>query len=200
MKATSETVRADMERRSTEELTSILRNRDPDEWRPEVFDVVADVLRQRGVSPEDVAAMGPEGWDVVEAEPMTTLQTFFGTAEAHLARAALEEAGVPAWVTEEVMGSMYGVGVGARVRVRASDAARAAEILASGPASAADLPPEMAEPPCPACGSRNVAPEAWVSGADGDARGSDDWRDWHYVCADCGEAWRAEPAPGSPGP
>lgn len=193
MKATPDTVRVDMERRSTEELTSILRNRDRDEWQPEVFDVVADVLRQRGVSPDDVVAMGPEGWDVVEAEPMATLETFFGAAEAHLARAALEEAGVPAWVTEEVMGGMYGVGIGARLRVRASDATRAAEILAGGPASGADLPPELAEPPCPACGSHNVSPEAWVRGADDDEPLGDDRRDWHYVCADCREAWRVEP-------
>ncbi len=54
-------VRQELEQQSTESLVSILRNRDEDEWRPEVFDIVAGVLRERGVLPDDVTALGPEG-------------------------------------------------------------------------------------------------------------------------------------------
>jgi hypothetical protein len=40
----------EMEQRSTSELVSILRNRDEDEWRPEVFQIVATILSSRGIS------------------------------------------------------------------------------------------------------------------------------------------------------
>jgi hypothetical protein len=65
MSENGEDLRKEFEQASTADLVSILRNRDEQEWRPEVFAVVALVLKARGVSPEDVAAMGPEGEDVV---------------------------------------------------------------------------------------------------------------------------------------
>jgi len=190
MSENAESLRMELEQRSTDELISILRNRDEDEWRPEVFDVVATVLKDRGVSPDDVIAMGPEGVDVVESEPTTTIATFFSPAEAHALRMALEEAGIAAWVMDEAGGTMYGVGIGARLQVRVKDADAAREVLSSTPVSAEGLPPEFAEPPCPACGSRNVAPEAWLDEADGgDAGWHRTRRKWHYVCGDCQEAW-----------
>ena len=99
-----ESLRKEFERRSTDELISILRNRDEEEWRPEVFAVVATELEGRGVSLEEVAAMGPEGIDVVEAEPTVTVATFFSPAEGHASRMALEEAGIAAWVMDEAGG------------------------------------------------------------------------------------------------
>lgn len=187
MIANDESLRKELEQRSTDELVSILRNRDEDEWRPGVFDVVAVVLRDRGVSPEDIAAMGPEGVDVVESEPTVTVATLFSPAEGHASRMALEEAGIAAWVMDEAGGTMYGVGVGVRLQVRVKDADAAREVLASTPVSAEELPPEFAEPPCPACGSRSVAPEAWRDEAE--ARWWRSGRKWYYVCADCREAW-----------
>lgn len=190
MSENAESLKKELEQRSTDELISILRNRDEEEWRPEVFDLVAVVLKDRGVSPEDVTAMGPEGVDVVESEPTVTIATFFSPAEGHASRMALEEAGIPAWIMDEAGGTMYGVGVGVRLQVRVKEADAAREVLSSTPCSAEGLPPEFGEPPCPACGSRNVAPEAWLDEADGaEPRWRRTGRKWHYVCADCQEAW-----------
>jgi hypothetical protein len=187
-----ESLRKELEQRSTAELISILRNRDQEEWRPEVFDVVASVLKARGVSPEDVSAMGPEGIDVVESEPTVTVARFFSPAEGHAARMALEEAAIPAWLIDEAGGTMYGVGIGTRLQVRLEDADVAREILSGAPVSAESLPPELAEPPCPACGSRNVSSEAWVDEADAlEPPSRQTRRKWYYVCADCQEAWPA---------
>jgi hypothetical protein len=190
MSEDAESLRNELEQRSTAELVSILRNRDEEEWRPEVFDVVASILTARGVSPESVRAMGPEGVDVLESAPTVTIARFFSPAEAHAARMALEEARIPAWVADEAGGTLYGAGIGARLQVRLEDADAARELLAEAPVSAAGLPPELAEPPCPACGSRNVTSEAWVDGTD-EVQGGQLRRKWHYVCSDCNEAWPA---------
>lgn len=61
---------------STDELISLLRNRDTKEWRPEVFDIVASVLITRGVS-ATVVAMGPEG-----RAPTVTVATLPSPARA----------------------------------------------------------------------------------------------------------------------
>jgi hypothetical protein len=187
-----EALREHFERESTEELISILRNRDEQEWRPQVFEVVAFILKTRGLSPADVIALGPEPavTEVLESEPTVTVATFFSPAEAHGSRMALEGAGIPAWVIDESMGTMYGVGVGTRVQVRAKDADAARQVLSSQPAPGDALPADIAEPACPACGSRNVAPEAWVDATESDQpRWDRARRQWHYVCADCREAW-----------
>jgi putative signal transducing protein len=178
-----------LEQFSTEELVSILRNRDEEEWRPEVFGIVASILSSRGVSAKAVEAMGPEGGDVPESAPVVTIAAFTNPAEAHASRMALEEAGISAWVADEAVGTMYGFGVGTRLQVRAADEAVAREILASPPAPSEALPADLAEPACPACGSRNVAPEAWVQEEQADPSSSGGRRKWYYVCADCREAW-----------
>jgi hypothetical protein len=190
-------LRDKMERLSTEELTSILRNHDVDEWRPEAFHVAAAVLTARGVSPAEVEALGPEGFDVIEGEPTLTLETLTSPAHAQLLRMALEEAGITAWVVDESLGSMYGVGIGSRLQIRAKDEAAAREVLASTPAPSDALPPELAEPACPACGSRNVLPETLPSGGSEDAASSPAGAPsptrtrWRYVCSDCRETWPA---------
>jgi hypothetical protein len=130
-----EQLRKELEQRSSEELISILRNHDEEEWRPEVFEVVALVLKDRGISPDEVIAMGPEGFDVVESEPTVTIASSFGPPEAHASRMALEEAGIPAWVVDEAGGTMYGVGIGVRLQVRAKDESSAREVLSAAPIS-----------------------------------------------------------------
>jgi hypothetical protein len=193
---TAASLRDEMERLSTEELTSILRNRDADEWRPEAFQAAAAILTERGVSPAEAEKLGPEGFDVIEGEPTVTLETLTGPAHAQLLRMALEEAGITAWVIDDNLGSMYGVGIGSRLQVRAKEEAAAREVLKSAPAPSDALPPELAEPACPACGSRNVLPEALPSSesdvvpASGGVSASLRNR-WRYVCSDCREAWPA---------
>jgi hypothetical protein len=54
------TVRRELDRRSTDDLMAVLRNSDAYEWRPEVFELVFDILEERGVSSGDVAAAVPQ--------------------------------------------------------------------------------------------------------------------------------------------
>lgn len=185
-------LRATLEGRTTDELVSILRNRDDDEWRPEVFDLVASVLAGRGVSPTSVSAMGPEGEDVVEQRPLATVARYFSPAEAHASRLALEAAGIEAWVVDEAMGTVYGVGVGTRLQVRVEEQARALAVLEGEARGVEKLPPELAGPPCPRCGAQESAlsselirePEAQR------VRGGRRNRDWYYDCRTCGQRWR----------
>ena len=132
-----------------------------------------DLLKQLGQLPTD---------------ELVTIVRFFSPAEAHGSRMALEEAGIPAWVADETVGGMYGFGVGVRLQVRASDEAAAREILASPPAPSEALPADLADPACPACGSRDVAPEARV---DDDQPDRSSRRKWYYVCSACDETWPA---------
>jgi hypothetical protein len=191
MSENPENLREELEQRSTDDLISILRNRDSAEWRSEVFAVVAALLKARGVSPEQVSAMGPEGFEVIESEPTVTVARFFTALAAQVQRMALEGAGLRAWVIDEEGGTIY-PGIGARLQVREADAERARELLSGDPVSAEDLPPELAEPPCPACGSANVTSELWEDeGADDQTPSPRARRKWYYICADCHEAWPA---------
>jgi hypothetical protein len=153
-----EDLRRAMADRSTAELISILRNRDKKEWRPEVFEIVASVLRQRNVSPDAVISLGPESVDIVEAEDLVTVERFFSPTDAHVHRAALEQAGLPAWVCDEVFGVVYGVG--ARLQVRAKDEAAARALLEAKQSPASAVHPECAKAPGLARGSSEVSQSA----------------------------------------
>jgi len=180
MKLTPDDIRRTMADRSTEELVSILRNHDEDEWLPEVFEIVGALLTERGVSPAEVVALGPEGEDVVEAQEFVTLGNFFSPVEAHAHRLALEQAGVAAWVFDE----MVGIGLGARLQVRAEDEGAARAVLEAEPVPASALPIELAEPPCPKCGSGETFQA--VAEAESD---SPTPRTWQYECESCGHVW-----------
>jgi hypothetical protein len=184
-------LRTSLEGRTTEELVSILRNRNEDEWRLEVFDLVASILATRGISLAAVAAMGPEGEDVVEGRPLATIARYFGPAGAQASRMALEASEIPAWVVDESLGAVYGVGVGTRVQVRVEDEAAARAVLEGEPASAAVLPAELAEPPCPQCGSKDVNQTSQpIEDPDTEpARGGRRRRQWYYDCGGCGHRW-----------
>ena len=140
-----ETLRRELEARTTEELVSILRNHDEEEWRPEVFAIVAELLEARGIAPADVARLGPEEVDAVEARDLVTLDRYFSPVEAHTHRMALEEAGIPAWVLDEGLGTFYGIAVRPRLQVRREDL-DAARALLDSPSPLASLPPEENEP------------------------------------------------------
>src|SRR5690349_12768702 len=105
----AEALRESLEQQSTEELVAILRNRDEEQWRPEVFPIVESILAARGVSPDDVEAEGPEGKDVLEMQDLVAIERFFTPVDAQTRRMALEEAGIPAWVTDETISAGYGV-------------------------------------------------------------------------------------------
>jgi hypothetical protein len=190
----AEDLRATLETQTTEELVTILRNRDADEWRPEVFDIVATILAGRGISPASVSAMGPEGSDVVEERPLATVARYFSPTEAHATRLALEAAGLEAWVVDETLGTAYGVGVGTRVQVRLQDQEAAQAVLEGEPRGFEELPPDVAPPPCPTCGSRDVRLfSELVQDTDAErAFGGRRRRDWYYDCQACNHRWRDE--------
>lgn len=137
MNARIDDIREAMEQRSTEELVSILRNRDEEEWQPVVFDVVASILTARGVSAAEVAAREPEGDDVVEDQTLATVGYFFNPLEAHAARQTLENSGITAWVADENLG----LGQGMRLQVRVEDEATALGVLEAGPRPLPDVEP-----------------------------------------------------------
>jgi hypothetical protein len=185
-------LRASLELRSTEELLSILRNRDEEEWRPEVFEIVASILAARGVPTADAFASEPEGGDTVESRPLVTVGHFFSPVEAHAARLAMESAGIAAWVADEILGASYGVGVGSRLQVRVEDEPAALEVLGATRQQTTELPPELAEPPCPQCGSSHVRPVAEVvdpQSAPSPGIGVSPSRQWRYHCGACGNKW-----------
>jgi len=181
-----------LEALTTEELISILRNRNEDEWRPEVFELAASILAARGISPAEVSALGPEGEDVVEHEPLVTVARYFSPAEAHAGRLAIEAAGLQAWVADESLGTVYGVGVGARLQVRAEDEATARALLDGEVAAGAARPTDLPEPPCPRCGSSDIAlsSEPIEDPEVPRGRGGRRRREWYYDCKACGHHWR----------
>ncbi len=187
-------LRATLDARSTDDLVSILRNRDEDEWRPEVFDLVASIIASRGLSPGEVAALGPEGQDVVEQRPLATVGRYFSPAEAHAGRMALEAAGLTAWVVDEALGAVYGVGVGTRLQVRVEDEQAARAVLDGSPAGAECLPADIAEPPCPQCGSRDVRPISEPIEDPDRKRSNPRNRQWYYDCGSCGHRWPQDDA------
>jgi hypothetical protein len=142
MSEANATIRQELEARPTEELVSILRNHDEQQWRAEVFEIVASILVTRGLSPADVVAMGPEGFDVVEGQPLVTIARYINPLEAQIHRMALEEADLAAWVSDESGGVMFGVGVGSRLQVRAEDEAAARAVLEAAAVPVSEPPAE----------------------------------------------------------
>lgn len=118
----------------------------------------------------------------VPPESLVTVGRYFSPAEAHLARMAVQEGGIEAFLFDENVGASYGFGVGARLAVRPSDEASARAVLASSAAPASALPPDIAEPPCPSCGAADVASLR---------RLRDDRSEWIYRCSACGREWLA---------
>jgi hypothetical protein len=193
MQADLDSIRRDLEQRSTEDLAAILHERDEEEWIPEVFGIVTSILATRGVAAADlpVPAMRPrpdDGKNSDGNDDLAAVGRFFSPAVAHACRMALEEAGIEAWIFDESAGASFGVGIGTDVRVRARDLAAAHEILESASPPASDLPPEIAEPPCPSCGSAQVTQEV-VDAAEAPDADADGYGPWRFRCAACGHEW-----------
>ena len=184
-------LKASLDSRSTEELTAILARHDEEEWRPEVFALVETVLRARG-APIPVAS-GAYSEDVVEDQPLVTVGKYFAAIEAHGARSMLDSAGIEAWVADESLGTVYCVGVGVRLRVRAEDESSARELLHAAEISPAQLPSELSAPPCPSCGAAGASQTSeLLEGPDSLGGKAKLNRYWFYQCAACGNRWPDE--------
>ena len=172
-----------------EELASILQKHDESQWQPGVFDVVSAILRDRGVSAgEESTAVPKEDADNTEELDLVTVSEYASYVDAETDRLALEAEGLNAWIFNE-HDPFEGSVSSAQLQVRAEDLLKAREILESGPVPSSDLPPEIAEPPCPKCGSRMVTEEAETIEEPMNAMRSMPKQAWLYHCASCGHKW-----------
>lgn len=202
-------IRQQLDLLKDEELLTILREHDQEQWRPEVFDIVASILNERGVSP----AAGPEHSDHEEETEegipeayLAPVAGYFNQSDAEEDLLILENEGVRAWIFNEVTRSGEGPADIVRLKVLKEDLKTAMEILSSEkedfksalailrsePVSSSYLPEEIAEPPCPKCGSRKVTEEAEiVESHDFSSRSvrSTPEQVWLYKCSACGHKW-----------
>ena len=176
-------IRQRMELMSDEELLTIIQEHDEEQWRPEVFDIVRTILTARGVSPDDNA-----GSEMPEEPPeldLVTLATYSTDADAEMDRLALASRGINAWVVDN--GPSMAIPAGVVLKVLESDLHVAEKLLdpqtLKQPVPSSDLPDEIAEPPCPKCGSRDVMESAEIV-YDPDPR-----QEWMYSCSSCGHKW-----------
>jgi hypothetical protein len=124
-----------------------------------------------------------------------TIGRYFNPADAHAERLALAVAGIDAFVLDEAASSMA-LGIGTRLQVRAADESAALAILRADPVPGSALPAELAESPCPKCGSAEVSQAAEIP--DVPPPPVEDWpsRVWRSRCAACHHSWvEAEVAP-----
>ncbi|HYK87338.1 MAG TPA: hypothetical protein VE398_01115 [Acidobacteriota bacterium] len=173
-----------------EELTSILREHDEEQWRPEVFDVVSSILRERCVSP--VEAPEPAEVDILEETAgldLVTVGDYPSYVDAETDRLALESNGLRTWIFDQYAPHMTGFRPGVRLQVLAQDLITAKGILESEPVPSSDLPGEIAEPPCPKCGSRKVTESAELVLPSATSSSSPTEQIWLYHCASCGYKW-----------
>jgi hypothetical protein len=120
---------------------------------------------------------------------LVTVGRYFGPSEAHAHRLALQDAGIDACVLDESAGGMFGMPIGARLQVRAADESAALAVLQSEPVPGSALPDDLAEPPCPKCGSNEVSQTADIP--EEPPPPVDEWpnRVWRYRCAVCQHSW-----------
>ena len=98
-------IREEMRLKHDEELIDILGRRDEEEWHAEVFQVIEEVLRERGVSISEALAQFEASSAATEAPDPTlreedarlvVLTEFDSFEDAQLCRMALQAAGIPA--------------------------------------------------------------------------------------------------------
>jgi len=143
--------------RDTGELVEILRSRDETAWRPEVFPLVEEILRERGVDVAALEAAGPPGTDQVEFADLETVASFRTQVEASLCRMSLAQTGIEVWLSTENLAGIsppLAFATGVDVLVRAEDAAAARDFLAGLEARAGSASPETES--CPRCAAASV--------------------------------------------
>jgi hypothetical protein len=185
-------MRQQLELLKDEELVSILQDHDVEQWQPEVFDIVAVILRERGVSPGEDSrqpAHKEDRLDEAAGLDLVTLAGYSSYIDAETDQLALEAEGLQAWIFNEHAPLSGAILPGAQLQVRAKDLAAAMSILESTPVPSSDLPDEIAEPPCPKCGSREVTESAEIVEAMADSRDSTPKQVWLYHCASCSHKW-----------
>jgi len=180
------------------ELLSILREHDEDQWRPEVFDIVRSILNERGVSSGGNSGdeQGTPKEEDVFAEAasldLVTIGNYVNYVDAETDRLALEARGLKAWIFNKYAPPMESIQAGIQLQVQAEDLIAAMRILESEPVPSSDLPAEIAEPPCPKCGSRDVTEGTEILEPSAALASSSPSQVWLYRCASCGYKWTGE--------
>jgi hypothetical protein len=168
-----------------EELISIFREHNEEQWRPEVFDIVSSILSERGISPsadmegDEKAFLPDETADL----DLVVVGDYDSYMDAETDRLALEAKGLKVWIFNK-SAFIESFGAGAQLRVLTEDLAKAKATLESEPVPSSDLPAEIAEPPCPKCGARNVTEQS-----EDDECSSSQADLWFYQCSSCGHKW-----------
>lgn len=190
----SDDLRDRLDAMTSDELLEILAHRDADEWREEVFPIVEDLLRTRGVQPA-IARAPQEADEAPDRGALTSVGTFSTALDANLCKMALTESGIESWLPTEYLAGVspnLGLAIGLDVLVRDEDVPRAREVLrelAEGGAALA-LDPE----PCPSCNSTETeyVPQPDRANAIGGyflagmPRPAVQWR---WLCHGCRQEW-----------
>jgi len=180
-------IRQNLDLLADEELISILRGHDEEQWRPEVFDIVRSILQARGIALNEDPGVGQDISNEPEGLDLVTVGSYTSYMDAETDRLALEAKGLQAWISNKYAPAVQTIQQGVQLRVLEKDANAALAILESEPTPSSDLPEEIAEPPCPKCGSRNVTEAAEIVGPSAESGSSS--TDWLYHCASCGHKW-----------
>jgi DNA-directed RNA polymerase subunit RPC12/RpoP len=187
-------MRARLEQLPTGELLAILRDRDPEEWRPEAFPLVEAILAARHVDVPAALENLRAAAAYVDFEALTEVATFSTSVDAHLCRMALEEAEIPCWIFNDHLAGVHvplAMVIGVSVRVRPEDEAAAREILEAVRAGAVAAPEEAA--PCPRCGTETVRKgrvDRIATLATALTTGPPLAQSkWEYRCTSCGHIW-----------
>jgi predicted RNA-binding Zn-ribbon protein involved in translation (DUF1610 family) len=181
-------IRQQMELLKDEELIGILKERDKDQWRPEVFDIVSSILKNRGVPPDAFTESDADISDETEGLDIAIVANYFSNLDAETDRRALEAKGIRAFVVDRNAPKAEHEPT-IELQVLADDLVQAMAILESEPASSMDLSAELAEFPCPKCGSRKVSEESEIMEEASSKHILRSKQVWLYHCADCGCKW-----------
>jgi hypothetical protein len=193
--ATDEVVRERLALKTNEELVELLRRRDLEEWRPEVFGIAEQILQDRGLE-ASVVSPGPEALeDTGAVDGLVPLVSFASVVESEACRSALTAAGFDVEALNEyvlqvdpaiapVLGGLVLAVPGSQLEdARALLAAAASGQLAEGTLE------------CPSCYSAAVRSERRVSRAGTVANylifgmPIADGTVW-FKCDGCGNAWQ----------
>ena len=120
---------------------------------------------------------------------LVTIQSFFNSTAASLAKARLEGSGIQCHLANRISGGLEDPLGAVQVQVRGTDVERAREILTEKVPEGDAPPPDPADgPPCPKCKEQYAYLETRVMGAlRRAALGGTPARRWH--CRKCQHDW-----------
>lgn len=194
-------IRQKMELLNDAELIKIFREHDEGQWRPEVFDIVGAILGARGVSLIPSSAFKNDDLsEEISTSDLLTVVSYFDFLDAEADRLALEAKGLKSWIVTEQANAAEPDAPNIHLKVLPRDKDLAAlsvifkpdrETFKPDPGPSTDLPAELAGPPCPKCGSRDVVEKPEIMEVSTSSGSLSPKEVWLYNCASCGYKWPA---------